>query len=271
MYPTMDTYVAVRVQTNAGTLLENTLRFVMRVLLVDDHAILRAGVALLLRQARSDIEIVEAGTVAEGLEEARRQALNMVFLDLDLPDGHGFAVLQQLKADRPSLPVVIMSAQEDRSIIDKAIELHAMGFVPKSQNPDVLFAALQAALAGGVFLPASIIDRGDCSSPPNSTWPHGRHEPESPGVAGQPTTAFELGLTHREFDTLKWVVLGYPTKTIAQKMGVEDITIRKYVSNLLAHFNVRRRTELIVYVAKSGIRLGPPEVSCPDQTVGDPQ
>jgi two-component system, NarL family, nitrate/nitrite response regulator NarL len=239
----------------------------MRVLLIDDHALLRAGVSLLLRQVRPDIEVVEAGTVAEGLEEARRQALNMVFLDLDLPDGHGFAVLQQLKIDRPSLPVVIMSAQEDPAIIDKAIELHAMGFVPKSQNPDVLFAALQAALAGGVFLPASIVDRGDFSSPPRTTWPEGKQD-SGAGLGNRATTAFELALTPREFDTLRWVVLGYPTKTIAQKMGVEDITIRKYVSSLLAHFNVRRRTELIVYVAKSGIRLGPPEVSSPDQVAG---
>jgi two-component system nitrate/nitrite response regulator NarL len=242
----------------------------MRVLLIDDHALLRAGVSLLLKQVRPDMEVVEAGTLAEGLEEARRQALNMVFLDLDLPDGHGFTALQQLKIDRPSLPVVIMSAQEDPAIIDKAIELHAMGFVPKSQNPDVLFAALQAALAGGVFLPASIVDRGDHSSPPSTAWAHSRPDTGNSGLVNQATTAFELGLTPREFDTLKWVVLGYPSKTIAQKMGVEDITIRKYVSSLLAHFNVRRRTELIVYVAKSGIRLGPPEISSPDHVIGCP-
>lgn len=241
----------------------------MRVLLIDDHALLRAGVALLLKQVRPDIEVVEAGTMAEGLEEARRQSLNMVFLDLDLPDGNGFDALQQMKVDRPSLPVVIMSAQDDPAIIDRAIELHAMGFVPKSQNPEVLFAALQAALAGGVFLPASIVDRGDLT-PPSAAWPYSRHDPGGSGLVNQVTTAFDLGLTPREFDTLKWVVLGYPTKTIAQKMGVEDITIRKYVSSLLAHFNVRRRTELIVYVAKSGIRLGPPEISPPDHAVGCP-
>jgi two-component system, NarL family, nitrate/nitrite response regulator NarL len=243
----------------------------MRVLLIDDHALLRAGVALLLKQVRPDSEIVEAGTLAEGLEEARRQPLNMVFLDLDLPDGDGFDALRQLKIDRPSLPVVIMSAQEDPAIVDKAIELHAMGFVPKSQNPDVLFAALQAALAGGVFLPASIVDRGDYSPPPSSGWSLSRTDQGNAGPTNQATTPYELGLTPREFDTLKWVVLGYPTKTIAQRMGVEDITIRKYVSSLLAHFNVRRRTELIVYVAKSGIRLGPPEISPPDQGMSYPR
>lgn len=241
----------------------------MRVLLIDDHAILRAGVALLLRQVRPDIEIVEAGTMAEGLEVARSQSLNMAFLDLDLPDGNGFALLEQLKVDRPALPVVIMSAKEEAAIIDRAIELHAMGFVPKSQNPDVLFAALQAALAGGVFLPPSIVDRGDHASPLGPGWAQGR-QPGGAPHAGRIATASDLGLTLRQFDTLKWVVLGYPTKTIAQKMGVEDITVRKYVSSLLAHFNVRRRTELIVYVAQNGIRLGAPEASAPDQIIGYP-
>jgi two-component system, NarL family, nitrate/nitrite response regulator NarL len=242
----------------------------MRVLLIDDHALFRAGVALLLRQARSDIEIVEAGTLAEGAELARQERLSMVFLDLDLPDGHGFEALKQLKLERPSLPIVIMSAQESWQTIDNAIELHAMGFVPKSQTPDVLFAALQAALAGGVFLPASIIDR-DPAVQSSMMFRLGPRN-ESTEEAGRPVdNAQTLGISPRLFDTLRLVVQGYPNKTIAREMGVEEITVRKYVSTLLAHFNVRRRTELIVYVAKSGICLGTPEPRSPDADLTHPR
>jgi DNA-binding NarL/FixJ family response regulator len=73
----------------------------------------------------------------------------------------------------------------------------------------------------------------------------------------------ELGLTPREFETLAWLARGLPSKAIAVKMGLEDITVRKYVSSLLAHFNLRRRTELIVMLADRGIRLGVPPVTDP--------
>ncbi|MDI7066276.1 LuxR C-terminal-related transcriptional regulator, partial [Klebsiella pneumoniae] len=71
------------------------------------------------------------------------------------------------------------------------------------------------------------------------------------------------GLTPREFETLAWLVRGLPSKTIALRMGLEDITVRKYISHLLAHFNLRRRTELIVMLADRGIKLGVPPVTDP--------
>jgi DNA-binding NarL/FixJ family response regulator len=161
---------------------------------------------------------------------------------------------------------VVMSADESNATIHRALELHATGFVPKSQKPDVLHAALQSALAGGVFLPASVIDevrRGMLVA-------HAPHVPAQPSraAAHAPVPAHtvgnaDFGLTPREFETLRWLVRGLPTKSIASRMGLEDITVRKYVSQLLAHFNVRRRTELIVLLAESGTKLGAPPVSDP--------
>jgi DNA-binding NarL/FixJ family response regulator len=79
----------------------------------------------------------------------------------------------------------------------------------------------------------------------------------------QVADAASLGLTQREFETLAWLVRGLPSKSIASKMGLEDVTVRKYISNLLAHFNLRRRTELIVMLADRGIRLGVPPSDTP--------
>ena len=246
----------------------------MQVLIIDDHALFRAGVSLLLREMYPNIDIVEAGTLGEGMQVALTQPLNMLFLDLDLPDGYGLDGLVALKQKRPSLPVVVMSADETTTTIHRALELHATGFVPKSQKPEVLHAALQSALAGGVFLPASVIDevrRG-------MSITHASHAPREASRASAPAAAAaspsassatraggyaDFGLTPREFETLRWLVRGLPTKTIASRMGLEDITVRKYVSQLLAHFNVRRRTELIVMLAESGTKLGTPPVSDP--------
>ena len=233
----------------------------MRVLLIDDHALFRAGIGLLLRELHPTIEILEAGRMSDGLELARVEPLNLVFLDLALPDGHGFDALRVMKTERPALPVVVMTALEDRDTVNTAIDLHAMGFVPKSQGPQALNAALQSALVGGVFLPSSIFDRGNLTAN-HDNWSapmvHGTDGSSGQPCASLPPPPTTTGLTPRESETLRWLIRGLPNKSIASKMQVEDITVRKYVSHLLAHFNVKRRTELIVYCAKNGIISGPP-------------
>ena len=234
----------------------------MRVLIVDDHELFRAGLALLLREFFPNIELLHASTLSQGVKHALGELLNIVFLDLDLPDGHGCSALAKLKELRPSLPVIVISADESVETISRCIELRAMGYVPKSSPPEALHAAISAVLAGGVFLPAASIarlrrDMGTDEAPesgPENAQPSGNSEMSS---------ASELGLTPREFETLTWLVRGLPSKAIALRMGLEDITVQKYVSHLLAHFNLRRRTELIVMLADKGIKLGAPPVTDP--------
>jgi DNA-binding NarL/FixJ family response regulator len=234
----------------------------MRVLIVDDHELFRAGLALLLRELFPDIELLHASTLSQGRSHALGEFLNIVFLDLDLPDGHGCSALADLKALRPSLPVIVISADESVETISQCIELRAMGYVPKSSPPEALHAAISAVLAGGVFLPASSIarlrrdmDKGEAQANDSGK--------AQPGENPEMSSASGLGLTPREFETLAWLVRGLPSKAIALKMGIEDITVRKYVSHLLAHFNLRRRTELIVMLADRGIKLGVPPVTDP--------
>ena len=239
----------------------------MRVLIVDDHELFRAGLALLLRDLFPDIELLHASTLSQGMEHALGELLNIVFLDLDLPDGHGCCALGRLKESRPSLPVIVISADESVETITRCIELRAMGYVPKSSPPEALHAAISAVLAGGVFLPAAIIARlrRDMGTDEASANEPGNEPGEAqPIVGSEMNTASELGLTPREFETLAWLVRGLPSKAIALKMGLEDITVRKYVSHLLAHFNLRRRTELIVMLADKGIKLGVPPVTDPE-------
>ncbi|GJH13638.1 response regulator transcription factor [Caballeronia novacaledonica] len=233
----------------------------MRVLIVDDHALFRAGLALLLNRLFPDVEVLHASTVGEGVTKAQSEKLNIVFLDLELPDGHGFDALSELKESRPSLPVIVTSADERVETVARCVELRAMGYVPKSASTEALHAAISAVLAGGIFLPASSIDvlgRGI-----NNTQTHSTYNVPTSISKPKISTASDLRLAPREFECLAWLTRGLPTKSIATHMGLEDITVRKYVSNLLQHFNVRRRTELIVALAESGIRLGTPPVTDP--------
>jgi DNA-binding NarL/FixJ family response regulator len=227
----------------------------MRVLLVDDHELFRAGLALLIKELFPDAILLHANTLLHGVNSAMTENPDIVFLDLELPDGHGCDALAQLKDARPSLPVVVLSADERGETVGRCLELRAMGYVPKSSSPEALHAAIVAVLSGGVFLPAaSIAGLRRAIDTAGAARESGKAQPTNGGV--EPWDAPRLGLTPREYETLAWLARGLPSKAIASKMRLEDITVRKYISHLLAHFNLRRRTELIVMLADKGITFG---------------
>ena len=226
----------------------------MRILLIDDHPIFRAGLELLLSEIEPGDVTLHAGTCAEGIALAREHPLNLVFLDLCLPDRDGLECLISLKQARPSLPVVVISGQEvDRATVEKALELNAMGFVPKSENAEMIAAALRAALAGGVFLPASLLG--------GHGWAQGK--PPSPHRSPRPCAPEDLGITKRQGEVLRLVAQGMPNKRVAARLGISVPVVKKHVSDLLAHFKVVSRTQLVAEIARRGILLGPPDLSDP--------
>lgn len=129
----------------------------MRVLLIDDHELFRAGLALLIKEIFPDIEVLHANTLSHGVKLALIEHPDIAFLDLELPDSQGCGTLIHLKAAQPSVPVVVISADESVETVGRCIELRAMGYVPKSSSPDALNAAIGAVLSGGIFLPAASI------------------------------------------------------------------------------------------------------------------
>lgn len=234
----------------------------MRILLIDDHPLFRAGLELLLKELEPKASVFHAGTCAEGVALAQKKPLNLVFLDLNLPDGSGLDCLKALKEARPSLPVVVVSGQEmDRGLIEQALELKAMGFVPKSENAEMVAAALRAALSGGVFLPASLMGLGAGHSSPLAMA--GRGAGLAQPALPEPSKAAELGITLRQGDVLRLLVQGLPNKRIATKLGISVPVVKKHVSDLLAHFQVVSRTQLVALIARRGICLGPPDLSDP--------
>ena len=238
----------------------------MKVLLIDDHPIFRAGLELLLKELEPAVAVFHAGTCVEGIAIARKKPLNLVFLDLNLPDGHGLECLRALKFARPSLPVVVVSGQEmDRNLIEEALELKAMGFVPKSENAELIAAALRAALAGGVFLPTCLLDHSKPLGGSNYTERHG--EKTRGFYPLQPFQVENLGVTKRQGDVLRLLVQGMPNKRIATNLGISVPVVKKHVSDLLAHFRVVSRTQLVAHIAEQRIYFGPPELSDPQDEI----
>jgi CheY-like chemotaxis protein len=129
----------------------------MKVLLVDDHALFREGVRLLLERLGDEFEILEAGDCAAALELAEKTPeLGLVLLDLALPDKPGFEALTIMRERYPGVPVVV-SGSEDRPSVIEAINRGAMGYIPKSSNSTLLMSALELVFAKGVYIPPSVL------------------------------------------------------------------------------------------------------------------
>ncbi len=138
----------------------------MKILVVDDHVLIREALRGVLSELKGDAVVLEASDSRQAMQLVESQSdLNLVLLDLNLPDRDGFSVLAELRERYPSISVVVLSAQQDRSSVVKALDLGALGFIPKSGQREVMMSALQLVFAGGIYIPPEILTRGDPSSP----------------------------------------------------------------------------------------------------------
>ncbi len=220
----------------------------MNILLIDDHFCAREGVACLLKQIFPDLNVFEADSFAAGLAVAFETPLNLVLLDLQLPDKDGLVGLVELKNQFPDLCVVMFSGLDDRELVFEALKLGAMGFIVKTVSRQAFTEALRDVLSGKVYLPPSTVG----SQPVFA----------SSAIAGiRPVSnPAELGLTPREFEVLSWVVQGKCNKQIARQLGIEEQTVRNHLRPVFQKFEVARRAELLVKVFERGIVFGKPEV-----------
>lgn len=215
----------------------------MEILVIDDHPLVRAGVSAMLSRHDAQCLIREASdcsTATRWLIEAA-SAPDLILLDLNLSDCSGLAALAAIRAAAPCTPVVVLSAKDDRRTILDAFNLGAMGFIPKTMSPDLIWSALGVVLAGGVYVPREIIS--DAA------------EPEPPVTLGGMPALQALGLTERQIDTLRMLVRGLPNKTIARKLGIAEATVKAYISAVLRAMNVTSRTQAVIWLSRNGVRF----------------
>lgn len=206
----------------------------MRIALCDDHPIVADGIAMLL-QAMTPQLYMERHFTAHSLLQAAPNWLQMdlVMLDLGLPDANGLETLRRLRGLRDDVPVVIISSQADRTTILRAIDEGAMGFVPKSSATSTMMQALQVVLDGNVYLPPM--------------------EDES-NIPLQGT----LNLTPRQWQILRRILQGKVIKNIARELDIAECTVKTHVTPILRELGVTTRTEAIVKAGLMQLRL-PPE------------
>ncbi len=221
----------------------------MKILVVDDHALLREALRGALRELHGDVAIFEASDGCEAMQLARQHAdLELILLDLKLPDRDGFEMLAELRARDPSVSIVVISALQDRDNVMKALDLGAVGFIPKSASRKVILGALQLVLSGGIYIPPQALSRPDKAPPaPQPSAPAGAHAGRSSQCAASPA---ELGLTERQVDVLALMMRGKSNKAIGRVLNLAESTVKNHVRAILKALKVTKRTEAMFAVGE---------------------
>jgi DNA-binding NarL/FixJ family response regulator len=200
----------------------------MKLLIVDDHAILREGLAAMLRQAGPDTQVLQASDGAEGLRLAEAEPdLDAVFLDLEMPGGGGMSAIPEFGRRRPEVPVIVLSSSEDPRDVRRALALGALGYVPKSSPPKTLLSALQLVLSGNIYVPPLMLDPGAAA----------------PQVSGAGAANGCEALTERQLEVLRQVGKGLSNKEIARELGLSEKTVKAHVTAIFKTLNVVNRTQ----------------------------
>jgi DNA-binding NarL/FixJ family response regulator len=225
----------------------------MKVLLVDDHPLILSALQSVIQGLGDDVTVVGAGSAADARAALTQdEAYDLVLLDLSLGDADGFEVLVEMRATYPALPVVVVSASDRTSDVIRAIDLGAMGFVPKRASNDMLFDALRMVMSGGLYVPPMMLGLGEPSpegdTVPDVMRPTGAKFEKTPPKA--PMTIESIGLTPRQGDVLGLLLQGKPNKLIARDLNVSVETVKDHVAAVLRALNVSSRTQAVLAVSQ---------------------
>jgi DNA-binding NarL/FixJ family response regulator len=224
----------------------------LRILVVDDHSLFREGFLLLLRKLDQPVEVDDVGTCEEALKLVEsRGAPDLALVDLKLPGMSGFEGLEILRERHPDLPVVVLSSDDDPNSVMRALDLGAMGFIPKSTRVEEMLAALRLVLAKGIYLPASVLlsKQGRAALP----TAHRHPAPAALPKHSTSTTPADLGLTARQAEVLYLILQGKSVKSIARELELAPATVKSHTSAVLRALNVTTRTQAIVAASRLGL------------------
>lgn len=203
----------------------------MKVLIADDHPLVRDALARTVRELAAEVQVHEAGDLAALLRLAADGA-DLALVDLNMPGMDGVAGLRSLRDAAPTLPLVVASGQEDPMTIRAVLAAGAVGFIPKSERAEVLLGALRLVQAGGTYVPPRMLD----------------------GTARPPPADLQgAELTPRQLDVLRCLLRGEPNKLIARELGLTEGTVKIHIAAILRALHARNRTEAVVRARALGI------------------
>src|SRR5262245_7613938 len=217
----------------------------MKFLLIDDHVLIREALLGVLKDLRRDATVLEAANChqAEQLVEEHSD-LEVILLDLNLPDGDGFRLLAQLREHYPAISIIVLSASNDRDYVVRALDLGAVGFIPKSSQRAVMVSALELVLSGGIYIPPEILGRN--ALPPKSA---AQQVLATDRLRVSPA---DCGLTERQVEVLALMMQGKSNKAICSVLELAEPTVKNHVAAILKALKVKNRTEAAMAVVEYG-------------------
>ncbi len=201
----------------------------LKILVADDHALLREGLARVLTKEFNGLEIQEVGTGQGVLDFVRSHQWDVLILDINLPDKNGIEVLKETKALRPTLPVLILSFYPEKQYAIRSLKSGASGYLTKESAPEELVSALRHILQGGTYV-SSVVASALVS-----------------GLRSKDLTAPHQALSDRELEVLCGLARGKTISQIAQDISLSVNTISTYRARLLEKLNLTTTAELIRY------------------------
>jgi two-component system, NarL family, response regulator DevR len=211
-----------------------------RLLLVDDHTIVRIGLATLFATVGHISVVGEATTVAEAIAEARRCEPDVVLMDVRLPDGSGVEACREIRTARPCTRVIMLTSHPDEDAVIQSVMAGAAGYLLKDADPDRLIDAVDV-VAGGSSLLDPVVTQTVL------TWM------QRQGVHASPDPLAELTETERR--VLPLIAEGKTNREIAEQLFLSEHTVKTYISNILHKLNLSRRAEAAAFIARHELQL----------------
>jgi DNA-binding NarL/FixJ family response regulator len=207
----------------------------VKIIIADDHALFRDGLKHVLGLLGTDVEIIEAADHTALMVCADQHAnAELVLMDLSMPGAEPFDSLRALLSRHPTFLVVVLSASEETSHMRRALDAGAMGYIPKRETSNILLSALRLVLAGGIYVPSSMMrDYQQDNSAPR--------------------TESRTALTPRQMDVLRELVNGKANKEIGQKLDMSEATVKVHVTAIFRNLNVANRTQAALVAEKLGL------------------
>ncbi len=210
----------------------------LRVLIVDDHEVVREGLRSLLNRRESITVVGDAGTVSTAIEEAARLRPDVVIMDVRLPDGSGVEACREVRQDNPDTKVIMLTSYADDEAVFASILAGAAGYLLKQTRGQALAEAIETVARGGSLLDPSVTQKVL-----ERVRSLGSRRPDDSLAS----------LSDQEQKILLLIADGKTNKEIAEEIYLSDKTVKNYVSSILSKLNLRRRAEAAAFIARKGL------------------
>jgi two-component system response regulator NreC len=218
----------------------------IKLLIAEDHLVVRSGLQLLLEN-QADIKVIgEAGTGREAIEQVKKLQPDVLLLDINMPEMDGLMVINQLNKEGIKVPILVLTMHDNVSLLTKCLENGAAGYILKKAPEADLLTAIRTVASGGVYLEQSLAKNFVNCVLANKS------EGKPSGWKYILADLNEL-LTEREVETLKLVALGYTDKEIAETMFISIKTVESYKARIKDKLNIKRLAEMVRIAVEAGL------------------